>query len=382
MTTARTAARTARPGERARTARPGGQARSGRYDVVVVGGGAAGLSAGLTLARARRSVLVIDSGEPRNAPAEGVHNYLGLDGVPPAELVAVGRAEVSGYGGEVVAGRVVSVERPEGGDFRVVLEDGSAVAARRLLVTTGLVDELPDVPGLAELWGRDVLHCPYCHGWEVRDQPIGVLATGPLAVHQALLWRQWSERVTLFLHDTVEPDDEQYERLAARGIAVVDGRVAGLETTSAGDAAGRLSGVRLAGGRVVPCRALVVATRGTARAGLLAGLGVETTERVMDGWVVGDHVVADPAGATSVPGVWVAGNAADLTAQVVVAAAGGLRAAGAINADLLAEDERLALAARRAPVAAGPSHGPSHGFSPEVEAEVCERVAGERRHGI
>ena len=163
------------------------------YDVVVVGGGAAGLSGALALARARRSVLVIDAGAPRNAPAGHVHNYLGREGTPPAELLAIGRAEVAGYGGEIVdRHRHVRRQAPGTARFRVTLADGATVRARRLLVTTGLVDELPDVPGLAERWGRDVLHCPYCHGWEVRDQAIGVLATGPLAVHQALLWRQWS----------------------------------------------------------------------------------------------------------------------------------------------------------------------------------------------
>src|SRR3954470_17042604 len=147
-----------------------------QYDVVVIGGGAAGLSAGVALSRARRSVLVVDAGKPRNAPAHGVHNYLGREGSAPADLLADGRAAVAGYGGEVVAGSVVAAERIPGEEirFRVVLGDGEVVA-RRLLVATGLVDELPDLPGVRELWGTDVLHCPYCHGWEVRDQAIGIL---------------------------------------------------------------------------------------------------------------------------------------------------------------------------------------------------------------
>ena len=154
-----------------------------RYDVVVVGGGAAGLSAGVALARARRSVLVIDAGAPRNAPADHnhVHNYLGREGVPPGELLALGRAEVAAYGGQVVSGRVTSAQPVPGGGFRTQLADGRTVTSRRLLVTTGLVDELPDVPGVAERWGRDVLHCPYCHGWEMRDQALGILATNAMA---------------------------------------------------------------------------------------------------------------------------------------------------------------------------------------------------------
>ncbi|MBG0833242.1 NAD(P)/FAD-dependent oxidoreductase [Planomonospora sp. ID67723] len=318
-----------------------------RYDVVVVGGGAAGLSGALVLARARRSVLVVDAGRPRNAPAAHAHGYLSRDGMPPLEILAAGRDEVTGYGGEIVEGTVIEAERLADGGFRVVLEDGRTVVADRLLVTTGLVDELPEVPGVAELWGRDVLHCPYCHGWEVRDQPIGVLATGPLAVHQALLWRQWSKDVTLFLHDAPPLGDDEREQLTARGVAVLDGEVTGLEMTG-----GRLTGVRLAGDRVIPRRALVVTPRLTARSGILTGLGLETTEQEMGGHSIGSYIAADPSGATKVPGVWVAGNVANLTEQVIGAAAAGVRAAAAINADLVAEETRRAVTARREPLSA------------------------------
>ncbi|GAA3955724.1 NAD(P)/FAD-dependent oxidoreductase [Actinomadura viridis] len=339
--------------------------RENGYDVVVAGGGAAGLSGALALARARRSVLVVDAGRPRNAPAAHAHNYLGLEGVAPLDLLAAGRAEVTGYGGEIVTGTVVSARRLEAGGFRVELDDGGAVRARRLLVTTGLVDDLPEVPGVAERWGRDVLHCPYCHGWEVRDRAVGVLATGPLAVHAAQLWRQWTPKVTLFLHTAPEPGDEEYEELAARGIAVVDGEVERLEI--AGD---RLAGVRLSGGRTIPCEALVVSPFMAARGEVVAGLGLETVEQRMGAYVVGSRVPADPAGATAVPGVWAAGNATDPGAQLVVAAAGGLRAGGAINADLIAEEVRRAVAARREP------------FSAAAEREVAERVLGDGRHGL
>ncbi|MFI1184879.1 NAD(P)/FAD-dependent oxidoreductase [Streptomyces californicus] len=317
-----------------------------RYDVVIVGGGAAGLSGALALARARRSVLVIDAGEPRNAPASHVHNYLGRESTPPGELLAIGRSEAAGYGAEIVAGRVASAERLPGAEdagFRVVAEDGRSVEARRLLVTTGLVDELPPVPGLAERWGREVLHCPYCHGHEVADRPIGVLATGPLAVHQALKWRQWSDDVTLFLHTGPEPSAEEYEELAARDVAVVDGEVAELEIAD-----DRFTGVRLASGRVVPREALVVQARFTARSAVLESLGLKPVAQEMAGTVVGTYIPSDPTGATEVPGVWVAGNVTRLTEQVVGAAAAGLMVAGALNGDLIAEDTRLAVAARRA----------------------------------
>jgi thioredoxin reductase len=312
-----------------------------QYDVVIIGGGAAGLSGAVTLARSRRSVLVVDAGRPRNAPADGVHNYLGREGTPPGELLALGRAEVAGYGGEVVTGVVTAARREDDG-FRVTLDDGREVSARRLLVATGLIDELPDLPGLAERWGRDVLHCPYCHGWEVRDRAIGILATGPTAVHQTLLFRQLSDDVTFFRHTGPELPLEEADQLAALGVRIVDGEVAGLEVTD-----DRLTGVRLASGEVVPRAAVVVAPRFTANADVLASLGLAATDQEMRGAVVGSAVTADPTGATAVPGVWVAGNVTDLSAQVVVSAAAGMRAGAMINADLVAEDARRAVAEAR-----------------------------------
>jgi thioredoxin reductase len=336
-----------------------------QYDVVVIGGGPAGLSGALALSRARRSVLVVDSGAPRNAPAGHVHNYLGREDTPPGELLATGRAEVASYGGRFRTGEVVAAEAvPDG--FVLQPAEGGPLRARRLLVTTGLVDELPAVPGVRELWGSDVLHCPYCHGWEVRDRAIGVLATGPMAAHQALMWRQWSADVTLFLHTGPQPTDEQWEELAARDVTVVAGEVAELETT--GD---RLSGVRLADGHVVACDAVVVAPRFTARSAVLTSLGLAAQPVLMGTHVMGSAVPADANGVTAVPGVWVAGNVTDLTAQVIGAASAGLRAGAMINADLTTEETRLAVERRRrAP------------FSPASERELCEQVLGDRRHGI
>ncbi|GGS08227.1 oxidoreductase [Streptomyces aureoverticillatus] len=320
-------------------------------DVVVIGGGAAGLNGALTLARARRSVVVIDAGAPRNAPADGVHGLLGREGMPPAELLERGRAEVRGYGGQVVSGEVASVTRDErdgGGSsipdagaadagFVVELADGRTVRARRVLVATGLVDKLPDVPGVRERWGRDVLHCPYCHGWEVRDQAIGVLASGPMSVHQTLLLRQWSDDITYFAHTMEPPTAEEAEQMAARGIRVVHGEVASLEIAD-----DRLVGVRLADGGVVSREAVAVAPRLVARVGFLKALGLEAVPHP-----AGEYVPCDATGRTDAPGVWIAGNATDLSAQVGNAAAAGALAAAHINADLVTEDTRLAVAARR-----------------------------------
>lgn len=308
-----------------------------RYDVVVIGGGAAGLSGALTLARARRSVLVVDAGEPRNAPAGHVHNYLGREGTPPAELLATGRGEVEGYGGTVVAGRVTGVHRQDDG-FRVVLDGGAAVRARRLLLATGLADELPDVPGVAQRWGSTVLHCPYCHGWEARDRAVGIVSTGAMGVHAATMWRQWTEDVVLFVHTGVAPTDAELERLAARGVRVVREEVAGLEGGA---------DVRLVSGELVSRDAVVLTPRFTANAGLVAGLGAVPVPMELNGVVVGSSLQADPTGRTDVPGVWVAGNVGDMSAQVIVAAAQGLKAGAMMNADLIEEETAHAVAQKR-----------------------------------
>jgi len=306
------------------------------YDVVVTGGGAAGLNGALQLARSRRSVLVVDAGQPRNRPAHAVHGLLGHDGLPPAQLLARGRDEVRGYGGEVVTGAVAAVRGDLDSGFTVALADGRTVRARRLLVTSGLVDELPAIPGLRERWGRDVVHCPYCHGWEVRDQAIGVLASGPRSVHQALLFRQLSDDVVYFRGGTAL-DDAEGAQLAARGIRVVDGEVSALVIAD-----DRLAGVRLADGSVVPRQAVAVGARMTARAGFLADLGLKPSEHPSG---MGVHIPADPAGRTEVPGVWAAGNVTDLFAQVGASAAAGALAGAVINADLVEEEVRRAVAA-------------------------------------
>jgi thioredoxin reductase len=364
---------------------------AGTYDVVVVGGGASGLSGALTLARAGRSVVVIDAGEPRNAPAEGVHNYLGREGTNPLTLLEIGRAEVRGYGGEILTGRVAGLTVPGasasgvpvgGGEaadveatgveatgveatgveatgveaadveaasvaapavgFEATLEDGRRFAARRVLVATGLTDELPAVAGLREQWGHGVVHCPYCHGYEIRDQAIGVLGVSAFAAHQALLFRGWSADVTLFLHTAPAPTDEEAERLAARGITVVEGEVAAVESAD-----GRLTGVRLRSGEVVPRQALAVMPRFRANAEVLAGLGLGPTDHAM-GAGVGEQVPAtSPFGATGVPGVFVAGNVSDLMATVVGAADSGVRAGAGIHADLMEDETRQAVEAHR-----------------------------------
>jgi thioredoxin reductase len=303
------------------------------YDVVIIGGGAAGLSAALVLARARRRVAVVDAGEPRNAPAARMQGFLSREGMSPAALLAVGRDEVTGYGGRVVPGRVDAVEEVGRLGFQVRLADGSMLMARRLLLTTGLRDEIPDVPGLRDRWGRDVLHCPYCHGHEVRDQPLAVLGGSPEALAHAQLVRQWSSDVVLFSHtDTLTAD--QREQLAARGIGVVDGPVARIAVVD-----DVLRGVELADGRAVPRAAVFVRPRFVPNADLLAGIGCAVDD---GGWPR-----TDPTGRTTVAGVWVAGNLTNPRAQVVTAAGEGSAAAIAINADLVEDEVERAVRRQR-----------------------------------
>lgn len=230
----------------------------------------------------------------------------------------------------VINGRVLATSGDLAQGFDVTLDDGTQLRGRRLLITTGLTDELPAVEGLRERWGRDVLHCPFCHGWEVRDQAIGILGNGPWSVHQALLFRQWSSNITLFLNNRVAPSDAETEQLAARGIKVVDGAVEAVRVEQ-----DRLRGVALAGGPEIAVEALVVGPRVHARLEAFAGLGLAPSEHPMG---IGTYLAADADGATSVPGVWTAGNVADLKAQVLASAATAAWTAVVINNHLMAEE--------------------------------------------
>ncbi|OKJ28013.1 thioredoxin reductase [Streptomyces sp. CB01580] len=304
------------------------------YDVAVIGAGAAGLSAALLLGRARRRVVVIDAGEPRNAPAAHMHGFLSRDGLPPATLLDLGQAEIAHYGVDVIRGRVEHVEPGYG----VRLEGGPVLRVRRLLVATGLRDELPDIPGVRERWGRDLLHCPYCHAYEVRDQPLAVLGTHPGAVHQALLLRQWSDDVVLLPH-TLDLTAQDREQLKARGLYLIEGEIKQLVVDD-----DRLRGIELADGRVVPRTAAFLFPRPVPHDELLTRLGCDKDDA---GWVVTDRT-----GRTSVAGVWAVGNVADARAQVVAAAGMGSTAGFAINTDLLDEDVDRAVEQHRHAAAA------------------------------
>lgn len=297
------------------------------YDVVVVGGGPAGLSAALVLGRARRQVAVVDTGEPRNAAAAHMQGFLSRDGMSPADLLNAGRAEVTGYGVDLIEDRVLRIEP----GFHVRLASGPELVARRILLATGVSDELPDIPGVLQRWGRDLLHCPYCHGWEVRDQPVGVLGTHPGSAQHAQLVRQWSDDVVFFAHTYGLKEAERIQ-MQARGIRVVSGEVARLLVES-----DRLTGVELIDGRVITRTAIFIRSGNVPHAdGLLTQLGCQINE--------GGFATVDATGRTSAVGVWAAGNVVDPRAQVITSAGAGSAAAIAINTDLVDEDVERALA--------------------------------------
>lgn len=310
-------------------------------DVIIIGGGAAGLSAALLLGRSRRSVTVIDAGSPRNAPAHASHGFLTRDGVAPLELTRLGRADLAPYDVQVIDGTVVHAEPIDGG-FRVQLQDGSAHEATRVLVTTGLVDELPGIDGLHERWGKDVAHCPYCHGWEIKDRTIGVIASSTFATHQALLFRQWSPTITLFLHDGPRPSAVELSQLAARGITTVEGKIT--RVISEHDA---VTGLELADGTVHPVQALTVQSKVVVRAEFLTDLGLEPVQDQF-----GSTLPTDETGRTATPGVWAAGNVSDMKNTVLAAANAGAMAAVAINMDMIAAELAADLAAYESQLAA------------------------------
>ncbi|OUC80645.1 NAD(P)/FAD-dependent oxidoreductase [Gordonia lacunae] len=298
------------------------------YDVAIVGGGAAGLSAATVLARSLRNVVVIDAGQPRNAPAAGAHNVLGQDGISPLDLLARGRAEATGYGAEIRPGTVVDAAGSVD-DFTLRLSSDDVVKARRLILATGLVDELPDIPGVAELWGHDVLHCPYCHGYEVRGTRIVQIATSPMSAHQALMFRQLSEQVTVIAHDPAALSADDREHFTATGIDVVDARVERVRTRD-DDGSARLDGVLLSDGGVVEADAVVVSPKFVVRGELYERLGGTLDEGPMGG-LVG----TGPMGETALPGVWAVGNTTTVHAMVTVAMGEGVSAGAAVNASLV-----------------------------------------------
>jgi thioredoxin reductase/SAM-dependent methyltransferase len=339
-------------------------------DVAVIGGSAAGLAAALQLSRQRRSVLVVDDGTPRNAPAAHMHGYLGHEGVAPADLRAVGREEVRSYGGEVLEGRVVEVLRRDDGRFRLDLTGGHTLVARRVLVATGLSDELPTIDGVAEQWGRGVVHCPFCHGFEVRDQRLVQIVTHPLGLHPTPLFRHLTDRLTVVLHDPTGLAPSVVDALAGSGVTLERSQVRRVVTGPDGE----VSGVELADGRVLAADAVVVGSRFRARVEVLAPLGLTATPHASG---AGDVLAVDPRGEASAPGVYAAGNVTDPSLQVLPSAAQGSQV-GAMIAFSLAEQD-LRDAARRSGEEADWDHrygGAERTWSGNPNGTLVHEVAG------
>ena len=304
-------------------------------DVAVVGGSAAGLAAALQLGRQRRSVIVVDSGEPRNAPAAHMHSYLGHEGRPAEELIALGREEVRSYGGEVLAGRATSVTRAGDDDrFHVELVGGNSIVARRVLAATGLVDELPEIEGLAERWGRDVIHCPFCHGFEVRDRRIVQIVTHPMGLHPAVLFRQLTATLTIVLDEHINDNDiakNEIDSLRRAGVEIRNGHVSRVVTGPDG----HIAAVELTGGERINADAIVVGPRVRGRAEPFASLGLRPTPHASG---LGDVIETDATGATAITGLDAAGNVTDPSHQVLQAAADGSRVGAMISFSLARED--------------------------------------------
>ncbi|QCR20768.1 FAD-dependent oxidoreductase [Agrococcus sp. SGAir0287] len=330
-----------------------------RYDAIVIGGGAAGLSAALMLGRARRRTLVLDAGSPRNRFAAHMHGVLGHDGIDPAELLHRGREEVGEYGVEVRTAEALRVDE-DGEDLVVVLDDGTRIATRGVVLATGVTDALPRIPGLAERWGSTVLHCPYCHGWEVRDRTIGVLATSSASVHQIELLRQWSDDVVAFVHAAGPLPHEVRERMLARGIRLVEAEVA--EVVGEGTA---IDHVRTVDGVAHPLDAIFTAGTLVPHDAAVAHLGLARQEGQAS------VLAVDGMGATSHPRIVAAGNVVVPFGNVPLAMGAGAMAGAGLNALLVAADARAAVAAQ------GDADAPSPDADP---AAYWERRYTQRRH--
>ncbi len=293
------------------------------YDVIIVGGGPAGLSAALVLGRCRRKVLVCDAGSPRNAASHGLHGFLSRDGILPLELLRLGREELERYGVEFRVAEVVDAF-PQEGAFHVTLRDGAVLRARKLMLATGVVDRIPRIEGIADFYGRSVFHCPYCDGWEIRDQPVAVYGRGKSGAGLALSLRTWTADVILCTDGPARLRASDARKLARHGIPVRSERIARLDGRD-----GRLETIVFANGEAILRRAMFFSTGQVQRSPLPEKLGCPMNDK--------GTVRTSLAQSTGIPGLYVAGDAARDVQFAVVAAAEGAKAAVAINKALQEE---------------------------------------------
>jgi thioredoxin reductase/SAM-dependent methyltransferase len=304
-------------------------------DVCVIGGSAAGLAAALQLGRQRRSVIVVDAPGANNAAAQHMHGYLGFEGLGPSELVTAGREEVRSYGGEILSDRAGRITRSLNDGFRVELIGGHSVFARRILAAIGLVHELPDIDGLAGHWGRGVVHCLSCHGYEVRDRRLVQVVTHPAGLEVTASWRQLSARLTVVLHDRVEVDDSEVDALRAAGVSVLKGQARRIVT----GADGGVESVELADAGRIGADAVVVCPRFKVPLEPFGPVGLRPAAHPTG---LGDFLETDATGATAVTGLYAAGTAVDPSQHLSQAAADGTRVGAMISFDLASDDVRAA----------------------------------------
>ncbi len=297
------------------------------YDAVVIGGSYAGLSAAMQLARAGRRVCVVDAGKPRNRSTDASHGFFGQDGVAPLEMIGAARSKVESYPSvTMIEGDAVQAAKTDSGSFVITLKSDEELRAVKLLLAFGQVDILPEIPGVAERWGKTVLHCPYCHGFEFKDRPLGVLSSHPLSVQQALLISDWGP-TTLFLNGLDLEDRSARAQLAERGVKLEIARVAGLEGGNE-----ELSSVRLTDGRSVPIAALYLAPRQQLGSQLAEQLGC-----ALDDGPLGPVIRTDAGKMTTVPGVYAAGDIAQVMQNATFASADGVLAGASLHRALIFE---------------------------------------------
>jgi thioredoxin reductase len=294
-------------------------------DVVIVGAGPAGLSGALILGRCRRRVLVCDAGHPRNAASQALHGYLTRDGIRPGELLQIGREQLRPYNSvELIDAEVTAATRTNGG-FEISIDNQRKVVARKLLLTTGVVDHLPDIEGLAPLYGKSVFHCPYCDGWEHRDQPIAIYGRKDHGSGLALELTGWSNDLVLCTDGPAELSEEERGQLAGHDIAIREERISRLEGNE-----GQLERIVFETGDVLQRQAMFFNTGQDQHCDLAEKLGCEFTER--------GAVRTGAFEMTNIPGLYVAGDASRAVQLAIVAAAEGAEAAFAINKALIKED--------------------------------------------
>jgi thioredoxin reductase len=295
------------------------------FDVIIIGAGPAGLNGALVLGRCRRRVLVCDAGRPRNAASHGMHNYLTRDGIDPAEFLHLGREELKPYETVKMLKIEVTDARLLEHGFEITLSNGERAAARKLLIATGVVDDIPKLVGLDSFYGRSVFHCPYCDGWEMRDQPLAVYGKGENGLGLALELILWSSDLVLCTDGPSELSAEDLARLARHNIPVREEQILRLEGND-----GVLDQIVFADGKAIHRRGMFFSTGQCQASELPKKLGCEFTEQ--------GCVATGEYEATKVPGLYVAGDASRLVQFVVVAASEGAQAAVAINKELMKED--------------------------------------------